>query len=227
MTVRSMLERDEAALAAARKSWRFRRRVKRLLLVWFLIALVSAEAGELVWFRYRAPRTDIAGRCQGARRAHRNRSACDFASSDNCHDGLPAQSSPEPTTVGKNSCIARRTVPGSYRQSLATPNWTRAWLGLSTVAALAAEAGTGDPGAYGWGSGSGPVYQGEYAPIAFDGMALAYEYPVYTGRAVSAMPRNSDLAHAHGRLIELGLVSGSPMGAGDFSAQFLNNAARP
>ena len=66
------------------------------------------------------------------------------------------------------------------------------------------------------------MYQGEYAPIAFDGMALAYEYPVYTGRAVSAMPRNSDLAHAHGRLIELGLVSGSPMGAGDFSAQFLN-----
>lgn len=46
-----MLERDEAALAAARKSWRFRRRAKRLLLIWFVIALVSAEAGAS-WFGF-------------------------------------------------------------------------------------------------------------------------------------------------------------------------------
>ena len=43
------VERDEAALVAAKKSWRLRRRIKRLLIGWFLVALIFAEAGAS-WF---------------------------------------------------------------------------------------------------------------------------------------------------------------------------------
>ena len=44
-----MAQRDEAVEAAAKKVWRFRRRLKRLLFGWFLVSLVSAEAGAS-WF---------------------------------------------------------------------------------------------------------------------------------------------------------------------------------
>jgi threonine/homoserine/homoserine lactone efflux protein len=44
-----MVERDEAAEAAAKRSWRSRRRVKRLFLGWFIVSLVFAEAGAS-WF---------------------------------------------------------------------------------------------------------------------------------------------------------------------------------
>ena len=44
-----MMERDDAALIAAKKSWRIRRRIKRLFLGWFLVSLVFAEAG-ISWF---------------------------------------------------------------------------------------------------------------------------------------------------------------------------------
>jgi len=44
-----MIEQDLVALASAKKSWRFRRRIKRLLLGWFFISLIFAEAGAS-WF---------------------------------------------------------------------------------------------------------------------------------------------------------------------------------
>ena len=44
-----MSDRDEVLEAAAKKSWRLRRRIKRLLLGWLLVALLCAEAGAS-WF---------------------------------------------------------------------------------------------------------------------------------------------------------------------------------
>ena|SRR5207244_2306968 len=44
-----MIERDELLEAAAKKSWRSRRRIKRLFLGWFVLSLVFAEAGAS-WF---------------------------------------------------------------------------------------------------------------------------------------------------------------------------------
>jgi hypothetical protein len=44
-----MVQRDEAAEAAAKTSWRVRRRIKRLFLGWFILSLFFAEAGAS-WF---------------------------------------------------------------------------------------------------------------------------------------------------------------------------------
>ena len=44
-----MVARDDAAEAAAKKTWRFRRRVKRLFLGWFIVSLFFAEAATS-WF---------------------------------------------------------------------------------------------------------------------------------------------------------------------------------
>jgi hypothetical protein len=44
-----MVERNEALEAAAKKSWRSRRQVKRLFLGWFIVSLFFAEAGAS-WF---------------------------------------------------------------------------------------------------------------------------------------------------------------------------------
>ena len=44
-----MTDQDEALEAAAKKSWRHRRRIKRLLLGWLLVSLFFAEAGAS-WF---------------------------------------------------------------------------------------------------------------------------------------------------------------------------------
>lgn len=46
--------------------------------------------------------------------------------------------------------------------------------------------------AYGWGLGygsygSGPIYSGEYAPLAGDSYVFSYEYPVYAGGDVTAV----------------------------------------
>jgi len=44
-----MVQRDEVAEAAAKKSWQVRRRIKRLFLGWFILSLFFAEAGAS-WF---------------------------------------------------------------------------------------------------------------------------------------------------------------------------------
>jgi hypothetical protein len=44
-----MVQRDEAAEAAAKTSWRVRRRIKRLFLGWFVVSLFFAEAAAS-WF---------------------------------------------------------------------------------------------------------------------------------------------------------------------------------
>jgi len=44
-----MVDRDEALEAAEKKSWRFRRRIKRVLLGWFIVSLFFAEAA-VSWF---------------------------------------------------------------------------------------------------------------------------------------------------------------------------------
>jgi hypothetical protein len=44
-----MVARDDAAEAAAKKSWRSRRRIKRVFLGWFILSLLFAEAGAS-WF---------------------------------------------------------------------------------------------------------------------------------------------------------------------------------
>lgn len=42
------------------------------------------------------------------------------------------------------------------------------------------------PLAYGWGYyGNGPVYSGEYGPLAYDD-PFSYQYPIFTGRQVTA-----------------------------------------
>jgi hypothetical protein len=66
---------------------------------------------------------------------------------------------------------------------------TAVTLGLGNVAtpALAdglVAAGGLRPAPYAW--GSGPLYYGAYAPLAYDSYVFAYEYPVYTGRTVTA-----------------------------------------
>ncbi|HKU07478.1 MAG TPA: hypothetical protein VJR30_15520 [Bradyrhizobium sp.] len=35
--------------------------------------------------------------------------------------------------------------------------------------------------------GGGPAYSGVYGPLAYDSYALAFEYPIYTGREVTAV----------------------------------------
>ena len=44
-----MIERDQILEAAAKKSLRFRRRIKRLFFGWFILSLLFAEAGAS-WF---------------------------------------------------------------------------------------------------------------------------------------------------------------------------------
>ena len=73
---------------------------------------------------------------------------------------------------------------------------TAATLGLSTVTTSALAGGlvaVGGlaPSANAWGpvfgySGNGPVYYGEYAPVAYDSYAFAYQYPIYSGSQVTA-----------------------------------------
>jgi hypothetical protein len=46
-----MVGPDDAAEAAARRSWRFRRRIKRVFLGWCIISLLFAEVGAS-WFGY-------------------------------------------------------------------------------------------------------------------------------------------------------------------------------
>ena len=52
-----------------------------------------------------------------------------------------------------------------------------AW-GLDAVGGL-------PPAPYAW--GSAPLYYGAYAPLAYDSYVFGYEYPVYTGRTVTAI----------------------------------------
>ena len=64
-------------------------------------------------------------------------------------------------------------------------------LGAGATSALAgglvAVGGLAPSGAvYGY-YGSGPVYSGVYGPLAYDSYAFAYEYPIYTGRQVTAV----------------------------------------
>lgn len=44
-----MMGRDDAAEAAAKKSWKLRRRIKRILLGWFIVSLFFAEVAAS-WF---------------------------------------------------------------------------------------------------------------------------------------------------------------------------------
>jgi len=44
-----MVEGDEAAIAAAKKSWRFRRQMKRLFFAWLVPFLLIGEVGAS-WF---------------------------------------------------------------------------------------------------------------------------------------------------------------------------------
>ena len=70
---------------------------------------------------------------------------------------------------------------------------TTVTLGLSTVTTSALAGGLVavgglPPPANAWGygySGNGPYY-GEYAPVAYDSYVFAYQYPIYTGRQVTA-----------------------------------------
>ena len=58
---------------------------------------------------------------------------------------------------------------------------------LATAATLGLIGVLASP-AYAWGPdyGNGPVYNGEYGPLAYDSY-LAYEYPTYTGGDVTAI----------------------------------------
>lgn len=69
---------------------------------------------------------------------------------------------------------------------------------LATAAALGAGATSAPAGGlvavgglssagYVWSYGNGPVYSGGWAPLAYDSYALAHQYPVYTGRQVTAI----------------------------------------
>jgi hypothetical protein len=69
---------------------------------------------------------------------------------------------------------------------------TAATLGLSTVATSALAGGLValgglPPPANAWAWGNGPAYFGEYAPSAYDSYVFAYQYPIYTGRQVTAI----------------------------------------
>lgn len=66
-----------------------------------------------------------------------------------------------------------------------------ATLGLGTVATPALAGGLvavgGLPPAPYSAWGAAPIYSGPYAPLAYDSYVFAYEYPVYTGRTVTAV----------------------------------------
>lgn len=68
---------------------------------------------------------------------------------------------------------------------------TAATLGLCTVATSALAGGLvplgGLPPTNSWGWGNGPSYYGDYVPSAYDSYVFAYQYPVYTGRQVTAV----------------------------------------
>src|SRR5262245_37804801 len=69
---------------------------------------------------------------------------------------------------------------------------TVATLGLSAIPTSALAGGlvaVGGlaPAPYAWGSRQGPIYYAGYTAPAYDSYAFAYEYPIYTGRTVTAI----------------------------------------
>ena len=66
-----------------------------------------------------------------------------------------------------------------------------ATLGLGSVATSALAGGLvplgGLPPTNAWGWDAGPTYYGDYGPSAYDSYVFACQYPVYTGRQVTAV----------------------------------------